>query len=58
MFGPQTNTPNEQLFATLRHYAKTGSMKMMENIQAELWRRGISQKDYLEWLKGQQTKES
>jgi hypothetical protein len=58
MFGPQSNSTNEQLFSNLRHFAAKASTKLMDNIQAELWRRNVTQQDYLDWLKTKKDQES
>ena len=57
MFGPQSNATDEALFDLLRHHAKSTSYKGMDNIQAELWRRGVTQEQYISWLKAKKEKE-
>jgi hypothetical protein len=58
MFGSQLlNITDEQLMAMLRHFVSTGSHRL-DSLQAELWRRNLSQKQYVDWLKIQQGNES
>jgi len=57
MFGPQSNATDDSLFDMLRHHSKAGSYKGMDNIQAELWRRNVTQEQYVSWLKAKKEKE-
>lgn len=58
MFTPQMTTTTEQLMTMLRHFSSSGAVKGMDGVQAELWRRNITQDAYVEWLKNKKEKES
>jgi hypothetical protein len=58
MFGQQMTNTTEQLMNMLRHFSSSGAIKGMDGIQAELWRRNLSQQQYVEWLKNKKEKEN
>ncbi len=57
MFTVQNPNTNEALFDQLRTLSFSTSFRGVEAIQSELWRRGVTQDQYLTWLKKEKNKE-
>lgn len=58
MFLVQNPNTNEALFDQLRTLSFSTSFRGVEAIQSELWRRGVTQDQYLAWLRKEKNKEA
>jgi hypothetical protein len=58
MFSATNPNSNEVIMNQLRMFSTSTSQRGVESAMAELWRRGISQTDYIAWLKKQKEKET
>lgn len=57
MFNAMMTSSDEVLMNQLHTFSQSTSYRGVEATMAEMWRRGITQVQYLEWLKTKMSKE-